>query len=78
MKYKKVQIEDYEALGIDGRKTTVNKKGKIGVGEFKEDNTYTLICTIANIGSIEKQEAYATLISTLLNNNRRFILDRWI
>jgi hypothetical protein len=81
MKYKKVSIEDYESKGIDGRKTTINKKGRIGIGEFKEENddTYTLICTISNnIGSIEEQESYATLISTLLNNNRRFILDRWV
>lgn len=73
--YKSVKIQPYNYVGIDGKSTTVSYNEDIGVGKFENEdsNTYTLICKISkDIGNSEEQEAYATLISTLLNENRKY------
>lgn len=79
--YKVVEIQAYKHTGIDGKTTTIKPSEPIGIGLFKneEDIIYSLVCTIShNIGSIEKQKSYATLIATLLNENRKYVMDRWI
>lgn len=77
--YKLVEIQPYKHTGIDGKTSVVKPLETIGVGFFEneEDNIYSLVCTIShNIGSIEKQKSYATLISALLNENRKYVMDK--
>lgn len=79
--YKVVEIQPYKHTGIDGKTTEQYVNEEVGVGLFKneEDKSYKLICKISkNVGSIEEQKAYATLITTLLNENRRYVVDRWV
>lgn len=76
--YKVVEIQAYKHTGIDGKTSVVKPSESIGVGKFKNegDNTYSLVCTIChNIGSTEEQKKYATLISTLLNENRKYVME---
>lgn len=79
--YKVVEIQPYKHTGIDGKTSVVNPHETIGIGYFKneEDNIYSLVCTIShNIGSVEEQKGYATLITNLLNENRKYVLSKWI
>jgi CubicO group peptidase (beta-lactamase class C family) len=76
--YKAVEIQAYSHTGIDGKTSVVKPNENIGVGYFKNegDITYSLVCTIShNLGSVEEQKKYATLISTLLNENRKYVLE---
>jgi len=76
--YKMVKIQPYKNVGIDGKTTVTGRyKDNIGVGYFESESTYKLVCTISrDIGNQKEQEAYATLISTLLNENRKYVLDK--
>jgi hypothetical protein len=76
--YKVVKIQPYKNVGIDGKTTITGRyKDNVGVGHFEGENTYKLVCTISrDIGNQKEQEAYATLISTLLNENRKYVLDK--
>ena len=77
--YKLVEIQPYKHTGIDGKTSIVNHSENIGVGLFEDEKsiTYSLVCTIChNLGSIQEQKAYATLIATLLNENRKYVMDR--
>ena len=77
--YKKVKIEPYKNTGIDGKVTVTGRyKDNIGVGKFEnEDSPYILVCTVSkDIGNQKEQESYATLIATLLNENRKYVMDR--
>jgi hypothetical protein len=73
--YKVVEILPYTHVGIDGKVTTVPEIEDIGVGLFERESSqiYTLICKISkNIGDVEERRKYASLISTLLNENRKY------
>jgi hypothetical protein len=76
--YKMIKIQPYKSVGIDGKTTVTGRyKDNIGVGYFESENAYKLVCTISrDIGNQKEQEAYATLISTLLNENRKYIMDK--
>ena len=75
--YKVVKIQPYKNVGIDGKKTVTGRyKDNIGVGKFSSEETYTLVCTISkDVGNQKEQEAYATLIATLLNENRKYVME---
>jgi len=75
--YKKVIIQPYRSVGIDGKKTVTGRyKDNIGVGKFETEDAYILVCTISkDIGNQKEQEAYATLIATLLNENRKYVME---
>jgi hypothetical protein len=76
--YKVVEIQAYKHTGIDGKTSIVKHSETIGVGYFKDKEaiTYSLVCTIShNLGSVEEQKKYATLISTLLNENRKYVME---
>jgi hypothetical protein len=75
--YKKVIIQPYKSVGIDGKTTVTGRyKDNVGVGKFNSEETYTLVCTISkDVGNQKEQEAYATLISTLLNENRKYFME---
>jgi hypothetical protein len=76
--YKVVEIQPYSHTGIDGKTSVVKPHENIGVGYFKNegDITYSLVCTIChNLGSAEEQKKHAALISTLLNENRKYVLE---
>jgi len=76
--YKMVKIQPYKSVGIDGKTTVTGRyKDNIGIGLFEGETTYKLVCTISrDIGNQKEQEAYATLISNLLNENRKYVLDK--
>ncbi len=76
--YKMVKVQPYKNVGIDGKTTVTGRyKDNIGVGHFENESVYKLVCTISrDIGNQKEQEAYATLISTLLNENRKYVLDK--
>jgi hypothetical protein len=76
--YKVVKIQPYKNVGIDGKTTVTGRyKDNIGVGHFESENVYKLVCTVSrDIGNQKEQEAYATLIATLLNENRKYIMDK--
>lgn len=76
--YKMIKIQPYKSVGIDGKATVTGRyKDNIGVGHFESESAYKLVCTISrDIGNQKEQEAYATLISTLLNENRKYIMDK--
>jgi hypothetical protein len=76
--YKLVKIQPYKNVGIDGKTTVTGRyKDNIGVGKFENEEIYTLVCTISkDIGNQKQQESYATLIATLLNENRKYIMDK--
>lgn len=76
--YKLVKIQPYKNVGIDGKTTVTGRyKDNIGVGKFENEKTYTLVCTLSkDIGNQKEQESYATLIATLLNENRKYIMDK--
>jgi hypothetical protein len=76
--YKLVKIQPYKNVGIDGKTTVTGRyKDNIGVGKFENEETYKLICTLSkDIGNQKEQESYATLIATLLNENRKYIMDK--
>ena len=75
--YKKVIIQPYKNVGLDGKATVTGRyKDNIGVGKFENEEIYTILCTISkDIGNQKEQEAYATLISNLLNENRKYVME---
>jgi hypothetical protein len=76
--YKLVKIQPYKNVGIDGKTTVTGRyKDNIGVGKFENETIYTLVCIVSkDVGNQKKQESYATLIATLLNENRKYIMDK--
>ena len=73
--YKVVEVLPYTYTGFDGKVTTIPEIEDIGVGLFERESSqiYTLICKISkNIGNVEERRKYASLISTLLNENRKY------
>ena len=70
--YKPVKVMPYSYTNLDGRVIDTNENA-IGVGQFENEDSqsYNLICKIdKNVGDAVKQQAYAFLIATLLNDSR--------